>query len=76
MERFPVGGPREPVYNFLGQHGFLQSRNNDKCWWRPGGEELHLYGAGSMARIYDKEGKMIVDAPLEEAVAKVKMVRV
>ena len=72
MERFPVGGPREPVYNFISHNGFLQSRNNDKCWLRADGVELHLYGTGSMARIFSKDGKLLADAPLAEAVAKVK----
>ena len=70
MTRFPIGGPRQPVYDFLQSHGFLMSRNNDKWYLRADGVELHLYGTGSMARIYGKDGKMLVDAPLAEAVAK------
>ena len=70
MKRFPIGGPRQPVYDFLLSHGFLMSRNNDKWYLRADGVELHLYGAGSMARIYNREGKLLVDAPLADAVAK------
>src|SRR4030095_13638312 len=58
--RFPVGGPREPVYQFLRSNGFIQSRHSDKQWMRHDGLELHLYGAGSMANIR-KDGKLIVD---------------
>lgn len=72
MEQFPVGGPRQPVYNFLQRNGFIMSRNNDKCWMRADGVELHLYGTGSMARIFNKEGKVLADEALADAVAKVK----
>jgi hypothetical protein len=70
MEQFPVGGPREPVYSFLRQHCYMMSRHSDKAWKRADGVELHLYGAGSMAQI-TKDGKVLADAPLAEAVAKV-----
>ena len=68
MEKFPVGGPRESVYSFLRQHGYVMSRHSDKEWYRADGVTLHLYGAGSMARIHDHAGSLLVDAPLAEAV--------
>ncbi len=67
--RFPIGGPREPVYAFLRSRGFVMSRASDKQWSRADGVDLHLYGSGSMARIYDSSG-LLVDAPLAEAVAR------
>ena len=70
--RFPVGGPREPVYKFLRSHGFIESKANDKQWMRHDGLELHLYGAGSMARIYDKQRNVVADDTLDAAIAKVK----
>ena len=72
MKRFPVGGPREPVYSFLRSSGFVMGNHTDKWWDRADGVVLNLYGVGSMARIYDKHESLIVDAPLAEAVAKLK----
>ena len=69
---FQVGGAREMVYNFLRNHGFMMSRWSDKVWARVDGVTVNVYGAGSMARINDKDGKLLVDAPLAEAVAKVR----
>lgn len=73
MKNFPVGGPREPVYNFLRDHGFVMARYSDKLWTRADGLEVTVYGTGSMARIHNKDGKIIADAPLAEALAKVKL---
>ena len=70
MERFPVGGPREPVYNFLRSHGFVMARYSDKLWTRADGTEVSIYGAGSMARVHNCKGKLVADAPLAEAIAK------
>ena len=70
-ERFPVGGSRQNVYSFMEQYGFMMSRNNDKCWLRHAdGVEAHIYGAGSMARVFSKEGKLLADAKLSEAVKR------
>lgn len=69
--RFPVGGSRQNVYNFMQQHGFVMSRNNDKCWLRAAdGVEAHIYGTGSMARIFSKEGKMLCDDEIDKAVKR------
>ena len=51
---FPVGGTRQPVYDFLKKLGFTQSGWSDKVWSRDG-EELWLFGAGSMARFKGQE---------------------
>ena len=70
MKRFPVGGPRQPVYSFISHNGWVMSPWSDKHWNRADGMQLHLYGAGSMARILDYQGNVLIDAPLAEAVAK------
>lgn len=69
--RFPIGGSRDNVYSFMQQHGFLMSRHSDKCWLRADGVEAHIYGAGSMARIFSREGKMLHDAEIDKAVKAV-----
>ena len=60
-KRFPVGGSRQNVYSFMEQ----------KCWLRPAdGVEAHIYGTGSMARVFDKDGKMLCDDELLKAVKR------
>ena len=71
MKPFPVGGSRQAVYDFLQQRGFLMSRHSDKSWMRPSdGVEVHVYGAGSQARVFGKDGKMLADGPLADAVKR------
>ena len=71
MERFPVGGSKDKVFSFMEQYCFMMSRHSDKCWLRPAdGVEAHIYGTGSMARIFSKEGKLLVDAPIADAVKR------
>lgn len=70
--RFPIGGPRQPVYDFLRHNGFQMSNWSDKHWTRADGTTLHLYGAGSMARIYDAQNKLLVECGLAEAVTTVR----
>lgn len=67
MKRFPIGGEREPVYAFMRQHGFRESRWSDKVWERADGTIANIYGAGSRARI-SKDGKQIADGALDEVV--------
>ena len=63
--RFPVGGPRQPVYDFLRENGFRQGRT-DKEWSYGDNCTLLLYGAGSEAVIYSNKGNF--KGPLEDAV--------
>jgi hypothetical protein len=49
--RFPVGGPRQPVYDYLRGLGFAMSDWSDKAWKRFDGTEVRIFGAGSMAQI-------------------------
>jgi len=67
--RFPVGGAREPVYRFLLEHGFTMSDWSDKHWNKADGSSIHIYGSGSMARVY-KDGKLLADDSLEAAVSR------
>lgn len=70
--RFPVGGSREKVYSFMQQHGFLMSRHSDKCYLRADGVEAHIYGVGSMAMIFNRDGKLLHDDELYKAVIAAK----
>lgn len=70
LERFPIGGERQPVYDFLRHNGYVEA-TWDKHWKRADGVELHLYGTGSMARIYDANRNLLADDYLADAVAKV-----
>lgn len=67
-QHFPVGGKRQDVYNFLRDHGYVMSTWSDKEWTRADGVHLSVYGAGSMARVYDNRNVVIADAPIGEAV--------
>lgn len=70
--KFPVGGTRQQVYDFLRDHGFVMSAWSDKVWRRADGVTVSVYGAGSKARIHDAGGNLLADDPLDEAVAKVR----
>lgn len=64
--RFPVGGPRQSVYDFLRGNGFRESRHSDKEWAFGDNATLRLFGAGSEAIIYSNVGNF--KGPLEDAV--------
>ena len=67
MSKFPIGGSRQNVYNYLAQRGFMMSHWSDKHWTRADGIKLHVYGTGSMARIYGSDGNLIADDAIESA---------
>ena len=71
-DRFPVGGSRQAVYDFLKANGFVMQPNGDKHWKRADGVELHVYGAGSRARIFDKDGNQLANGKLAAVVEQVK----
>jgi hypothetical protein len=50
-ERFPVGGPRQPVYDYLTSLGFSMSKHSDKEWTSADGLTVNIFGTGSRARI-------------------------
>jgi hypothetical protein len=66
-DRFPIGGPRQPVYDFLKAHGFTMQSGGDKRWKRADGVEVHIYGSGSRAQV-NKDGQKIADGRLAEVV--------
>jgi len=68
-KRFPPGGERQPVFRFLQDNGYTMSKWSDKHWSRSDGVELHLYGTGSMAKIY-RGDQLLVDDNLADAVTK------
>jgi len=68
MEKFPVGGSRENVFNHLRKHGYQMSNWSDKLWFRADGFTVNIYGAGSMAIVFDKDKNLIADKPIAEAI--------
>jgi len=48
--QYPVGGPRQPVYDLMHSLGFTMEKFSDKFWRSADGLEVSIYGAGSMAR--------------------------
>jgi hypothetical protein len=65
-ERFPVGGEREPVYNFMRDHGFVRSQWSDKVWERADGLQASIFGAGSMVRLSRATGGDVIECKLVE----------
>lgn len=66
-ELFPVGGPRQAVYDALRSHGFVMSRWSDKQWERADGAKAHVYGTGSMLML---TGPVQDDGPLGEVLER------
>lgn len=56
-KRFPICGPRQPVYDHMRGLGFAMSDWSDKHWKSFDGIQVQVYGAGSMARVYLKDQK-------------------
>lgn len=65
--RFPVGGQRQPVYEFFRSHGWIMGKFGDKTWHRADGLEANVYGSGSKVCIY-RNGKLIGDGPIDEVI--------
>ncbi len=55
QQQYPVGGPRQPVYDLMRKLGFSESNWSDKIWNSADGIEVAIYGAGSMARVSLKD---------------------
>lgn len=64
-EQFPIGGPRQPVYEALRNRGFVKQNFGDKHWTRADGLDAHIYGTGSRLRI-TKGQQDIADGPMAE----------
>lgn len=52
---FPVGGPRQSVYNYMRSLGFVMSDWSDKAWARADGVKANIFGCGSMVRMGQEE---------------------
>jgi hypothetical protein len=67
-EAFPIGGPRQAVYDALRSRGFVMSGFSDKWWQRADGLEAHVYGSGSRLRLR-RESELevkLADGPMAE----------
>lgn len=71
MKKFPVGGERQAVYDFMRDHGFVMSKWSDKVWSRADGVDANIYGAGSMLQL-TKGGSVIADDGLQVAMKALK----
>lgn len=49
--QFPIGGLREPVYDYMRRLGFVESNWSDKIWTRADGLGACIFGAGSMVQL-------------------------
>jgi hypothetical protein len=69
-EDFPVGGPRQAVFDALTQRQFTMTKGlGDKQWERADGYRAHVYGAGSKLQL-TRDRKIIADGPMAEVLAK------
>ncbi len=68
---FPVGGPRQPVYDALRTRGFVMCRFGDKQWNRRDGLEVHVYGAGSRLMVFDHKREELADGPMAESLKRI-----
>jgi hypothetical protein len=65
MMKYPVGGPREPVYQLMRSLGFVMSKKSDKEWTR-GDITVHIFAAGSTASVIHKTTKAQIICPLDK----------
>lgn len=63
---FPIGGPRQAVFDALLAHGFKMSGWSDKHWLR-GDIEAHVYLSGSYLRI---KGAHEDDGPIADVLRR------
>ena len=73
-KRFPICGPRQPVYDHMRNLGFSESNWSDKHWQSADGIEVQIWGAGSKARVYLKDRNSF-DCELDDLAAKVDELR-
>lgn len=65
---FPIGGPRQAVYDALKSRQFKMDAFGDKSWTRLDGVTAHIYGTGSRLLVRNGEQE-ICDLPMAEALA-------
>lgn len=68
--RFPVGGSRQAVYDYLRGLGFVMGKGGDKFWTRADNLQVHVYGVGSKYRLTENETKLVAEGPLDELTEK------
>lgn len=74
MTNYPVGGPREPVYQLMRNLGFSESHWSDKFWHSADRIDVSIYGAGSMARL-TVQGFPQGECPLDELSVRIADIR-
>lgn len=75
MQQYPAGGPREPVYALMRSLGFSMATFGDKTWTSADKITVHIYGAGSMARITDEAHIGAVECALDELAERIDTLR-
>ena len=67
---YPIGGPRQPVYDALRRRGFIESGWSDKHWHRRD-LHAHIYGSGSRLCVKRNDEHVICDGPMADALAAI-----
>lgn len=65
-DEFPIGGPRQAVYDALASRQFAIGGFGDKHWKRLDGLEAHIYGAGSQLQVR-RGDEVLTDGPMAES---------
>jgi hypothetical protein len=73
-KRFPVGGPRQPVYDFMRGLGFSMAPFGDKTWTSADKITVQIYGAGSMAHVHH-DGRHIGNCDLDNLAEQIEAIR-
>ena len=77
-KHFPAGGPRQAVFDHLRSLGFtMESGLGDKNWISRDGIGVQVYGAGSMARITDKNDILMsaVECQMDDLAYRIDCIR-
>ncbi len=74
-KQYPVGGPREPVYDLMRGLGFSMAKFSDKTWTSADKITVQIYGAGSMARITDEAHIGAVECDLDGLAERIDTLR-
>lgn len=68
MSDFPIGGPRQAVYDALTSRQFTMSNFSDKHWTRADGLGAHVYGTGSRLSLR-YNGQQVADGLMADVLA-------
>ena len=75
MQKYPVGGERQPVYDLMRGLGFSMAKFSDKTWTSADKITVQIYGAGSMARITDDAHIGAVECELDNLAERIDSLR-